>query len=144
MAQNISPIFIKQGDLTSESGTTFPTALILAANDVTGAGANNILVFTSPADGAFLQKLRIKPLGTNGAASMLRIFINNGLTNATPANNILWDEQPLAASTLSTTVPMQVIEYNFNILMPPAFRIYCGLTVAGTAGWAITPVAGEY
>lgn len=143
MAQNVRPIHILTGDLSANSSTTFPAVITAAANDVTGAGANNVLCFTASANGGFVQRLRFKPIGTN-VASMIRIFINNGATNATSTNNVMWDEIPLPATTISTTSQMTPIDFPMGILLPPSFKIYAGLTIAVAGGWQVIPVAGEY
>jgi len=73
MPGNPSPIFSAVGDI---QGGEILTA---AAADVTGQGVNNVVVFTANAvNGGFVQRLRAKPLGTN-VASVLRMYINNGL-----------------------------------------------------------------
>ena len=51
-AGNVQPIWIAKGDLSKDNGTTMNQAITLAANDYTGIGANNVLVFTAGADGA--------------------------------------------------------------------------------------------
>lgn len=73
MPGNPNPIFSKQGDI-QDGGV-----LTLAANDYTGQGANNTVLFTADAaNGGFIQKLRLKALGSN-VATVLRLYINNGL-----------------------------------------------------------------
>lgn len=72
MTGNVQPIFSKEGDFQSGG------VLISAANDFTGLGLNNVVVFTADnTNGGFIQRLRCKAIGTN-VASVLRIFINNG------------------------------------------------------------------
>ena len=144
MAQNITPIYLLKGDLAQDAANTISPVIVNAANDVTGAGANNILIFTAGVDGSFIQRIRFKPVGTNSAASMIRLFLNNGSANTTATNNSFLDEIPLPVSTISTTVPLQIQELPLNILIPPNWRIYAGLTVAGTAGWQCIPIAGTF
>lgn len=72
MAANTQPIFSRLGDVDGSP------AITAAANDYTGQGANNVVVFASdPTNGSFVQRLRFKALGTN-VATVARIFINNG------------------------------------------------------------------
>ena len=119
-----------------------------AANDFTGAGANNALVFTADAtNGGLISRIRFKAAGTN-VASVARIFINNGSANTTAANNTFFGEVALPVTTANaagTTGPD--LEYVFpyaGLALNPGFRIYWGLGTAVAAGWMATPVAGKY
>jgi len=144
MPANIDPIFSRQGDVT-EDGTTGMGALITAAaNDYTGAGANNVLAFTADAtNGGYIQRLRFKAGGTN-VATVMRIFLNNGSANTTAANNVFFGEIALPVTTASATAGTPDVDYPMNIALPPGFRVYVGLGTAVAAGWVVTPVAGKY
>lgn len=73
MVANVNPIFSKQGDI-QDGGI-----LTAAANDYTGKGVNNVVLFTADVtNGGFIQNLRLKALGTN-VATVLRLYVNNGL-----------------------------------------------------------------
>lgn len=145
MAANNDPIFTRLADLTRDGTTGMNQPITAAANDFTGAGASNSLVFTADAaSGGFIQRLRLKAAGTN-VASVLRVFLNNGSANTTAANNSYYGEIPLPATTANAagqTGPD--LDYMVNIALPPGFRIYVGLGTAVAAGWVVTPVAGKY
>jgi hypothetical protein len=145
MPANNDPIFTKSGDVTKDASTGMAAAITLAANDFTGAGANNVLVFTADAtNGSFLQRLRVKSIGTN-VASVLRVFINNGATNATATNNTFFGEIALPATTTSAVAPVTPdFDYPMNVVLPAGFKVYVGLATAVAAGWVVTPVAGKY
>lgn len=143
MPANTQPIFSISGDVSSDSGTSFSSALTAAANDYTGAGANNVLVFTAGANGGFVQRLRFKALGTN-VATVMRVFLNNGSANTTASNNTFFDEIALPATTASATAGTPTIDLPINLALPAGFRIFVGLGTAVAAGWNVTPVAGEY
>jgi hypothetical protein len=141
MAGNTDPIYSKQGDVSTNGTTGMSQAITAAANDFTGAGANNVLVWTADAtNGGFLQKLRAKAVGTN-AATILRVFINNGSANTTAANNTFYTDINLPSTVgtagLDIDIPM-------NIALNPGFRIYVGLSSAVAAGWVVTGVGGKY
>ena len=142
---NIDPIFTKSGNMSQNNGTTMNQGITAAANDFTGAGANNSLVFTAdPTQGSFVQKLRCRALGTN-VASVLRIFLNNGSANTSAANNTMLGELPLPATTSNATgATAPDLDYPINMVIPPGFRIYVGLGTAVAAGWSVLPVAGNY
>ncbi len=145
MAANSDPIFSKAGDVSTNSTTGMSQPITAAANDFTGAGANNVLVFTADAtNGGFVQRLRLKGNGTN-VASVLRIFLNNGATNATATNNSFYGEISLPVTTAATAaVTGADIDYMLNIALPAGFKIYVGLGTAVAGGWTVIPVAGRY
>jgi len=79
MAGNIQPIFTRVGDI--QGGATLTTA----ANDYTGQSINNAQVFLSDnTNGGFVQRLRLKPIGTN-VATVARVYINPGIGNLASA-----------------------------------------------------------
>ena len=141
MAGNTDPIYSRVGDVSTNGTTGMSQAITAAAADFTGAGANNVLVWTADAtNGGFLQKLRAKAVGTNAATS-LRVFINNGSANTTAANNTFYTDTNLPSTAgavgLDIDIPM-------NIALNPGFRIYVGLSSAVAAGWVVTGVGGKY
>jgi hypothetical protein len=145
MSANKDPMFSRQGDLSTNSGTGMAQPITLAANDFTGAGANNVLVFTADSsNGGFISRLRLKAAGSN-VASVLRIFINNGATNATATNNLFFGEIALPITTaLASGNSGPDLDYPLNLALNPGFRIYVGLGTAVAGGWVVTPVAGRY
>lgn len=144
MAANNDPIYSRQGAVAN-NGTTGMNALVTAAaNDFTGAGANNSLIFTADAtNGSFVQRIRFKAGGTN-VASVARIFINNGSTNGTATNNVFYGEVTLPATTAIATAATVDIDYPMNIALPAGFRLYFGLGTAVSTGWVATVIAGNY
>lgn len=138
MAGNTTPIFSKIGDIQWINS-------VLAANttiDLTSG--TSYLVFTADAtNGGYVQKLRIRSLGTN-IATVLRVWINNGSTTATAANNTLYDEVSLAASTVSQTSALSLYELPLNFAMPNGYKIYVTLGTAVAAGYDVIAVAGKY
>jgi hypothetical protein len=115
-----------------------------AANDYTGIDADVSLVFTAEAtDGSYIQRLRFKAGGTN-VASVARIYLNNGSTPGTAANNVFYGEISLPATTAIATAATVEIDYPMNFALPPGFRIYFGLGTAVAAGWCCTAIGGNY
>lgn len=144
MPGNTAPIYSKDGEVTNNGTTGMNQPVTAAANDFTGAGANNSLAFTADAtNGSFIQRIRFKPAGTN-VASVARIFINNGSANTTAANNTLYGEVSLPATTANAAAAAIEIDYPMNFALPPGFRIYWGLGTAVAAGWVACPIAGNY
>ena len=145
MAANTSPIFTVSADLSW--GSTNP---ITTVNTGTGASSydgttNAVLLFTGGVNGSFLQKIVCEAAGTN-AISVLRIHINNGSTNATAANNSLYMQYSLPATTASTTTATAHLEIPLMIQIPPNYKIYVSLGAVSNlaSGWYFNIVAGEY
>ncbi len=137
MAINTTPIFSKKGDIQ------WSTAALTAANTAKDGTGTVASVFTAGADGAFVQRLIARPLGTN-VATVLRIFVNNGATNATAANNSLVAEMTLPASTLSEVASLPPFELALNHALPAGYRINCTLGTTVAAGFALTVLGGSY
>ena len=144
MAANIDPIYSREGDVTNNGTTGMNAAITAAANDYTGTGANNTLIFTSNStNGSFVQRIRLKPTGTNGA-SVMRFFINNGSDNTVAANNVFYGEISLPATTGSAVAALVELDYPMNFALPPGFRIYMGLGSLASGGWVACVIAGKY
>ena len=111
------------------------------AKDGTGTVVN---VFTADAtNGGRVEKLRIKAKGTN-VATVLRVWLNNGSTNATVSNNSLLAEMTIGATTLSEVAQLAENELILNIALPAGYvlNITIGTTVA--AGLHVTAIGGRY
>lgn len=144
MPGNTDPIYSKIGDVSNNGTTGMNQLITAAANDYTGAGANNSLIFTADStNGSFVQRIRLKAGGTN-VASVARVFINNGSANTTAANNVFYGEISLPATTAIATAATVEIDYPLNFALPAGFRIYIGLGTAVAAGWVATVVGGKY
>lgn len=79
MANN-APIFSRLGDI--QAGELLITQGSITAGDYTGAGIYNVVAHTADAtQGGFVQRLRFKAAGSNSAATVARIYINNGSIN---------------------------------------------------------------
>ena len=144
MAANTIPIYTKLGQI-GFSSITLTTAN--TAKDGTGTTA---LLFTAGADGARVERIRARALGTN-VATVLRIFINNGSDPAVAANNILYAEKTIAATTLSETAELALNELPtttdttaFPIVLPPSYRLYCTIGTTISAGIRVMAIGGTY
>ena len=141
MAGNTTPIFSRIGAIGGIGSTTLAT---VSAADYTGTGTQNISVFTSDAtNGGFVQRIRLKAIGTNVAA-VARIYINNGSTNGTAANNVFYGEISLPATTAATTAATVDVDYPLNIALPAGYKLYVGLGATVAAGWVVSVIAGAY
>lgn len=143
MAANTSPIYSIAGSVSNNNATGMNQLITAAANDYTGAGANNSLVFTAGSDGSFIERVRLKAGGTN-IASVMRFFLNNGADPTVATNNTFYGEVSLPATTAIATAATVEIDYPFGFALDPGFRILMGLGTAVASGWVATPICGKY
>ena len=143
MAANTIPIYSKQGQISF-------SALLQTANTAKDGTGTTQLIFTAGADGARVERIRIRAVGTN-VATVLRIFINNGSDPAVAANNVLYAEKTIAATTLSETAELALNELPtttdptaFPLVLPPNYRLYCTIGTTVAAGLRVTAIGSTY
>ena len=139
MPGNVQPIYTKVPDIH------WSTTSITVANATTDLTSGTIyLVFTADAtNGGFVQRIRFRSLGTN-AVTVARIWINNGSTTATAANNTLWDEITLNATTAATTSALATQELPLNFGLPPGYTLYVTLGATVVTGYDAIVIGGKY
>lgn len=137
MPGNTAPIFSKIARAAWVNGIT-------AANTAKDGTGTVETVFTADAtNGSYLQKLIIRPRGTN-VVSVLRVFLNNGATNATAANNAIIGEIGLPATTNTEVAAIAGLELPLNLPIPPGYKINVVLGTAVAGGYAVTAMGGDY
>ena len=138
MPANTSPIFTLIPDIQWSDAMT-------AANTTKDLTSGTIyLSFTAGANGSYVQRVRFRTLGTNAAATVGRIWINNGGATGTASNNTLWDEVSLAITSGSQTTALPVYEVPMNVALPPSYTIYTTLGTAVAAGYDCIAIGGKY
>lgn len=140
MAANTSPIF------TSVPVVSWAAAGALTTANTTKDGSSGTIqtIFTADAtDGSYVAKIVARAAGTN-VATVLRVFINNGSVNTSAANNKLYTELTLAATTLSEVAAQAPYEIPLNIALPAGYTIFVTIGTAVSAGYHITAVGGNY
>jgi hypothetical protein len=81
---------------------------------------------------------------------VLRIFVNNGSSNSTPTNNILFHEVTIPAATLSEVSAQADISIRFDgvslpqLVLEPNYKLNVTLGTAVAAGLAIAAIGGDY
>jgi hypothetical protein len=139
MPANTAPIFtltpkVQWSDAMTAANTT---------KDLTGGTI--YLAFTAGANGSYVQRIRFRTLGTNSAATVGRIWINNGSATGTGTNNTLWDEISLPTTTVTETAAQANYELPLNFALPAGYTIYITLgTAPNTAGWDAAVIGGDY
>lgn len=146
MAANTSPIYSKAGDIQ--------WCTISAANTAKdGTGTVGTVFVADATNGGRVERVRFRALGTN-VATVARLFINNGSTNATAANNTLWTEVTLPATTLSEVAALANQEIpnsntvpdatGFPLVLPLGYKILVTLGTAVVAGFSVTAPGGKF
>jgi hypothetical protein len=147
MAQNTNPIFPLTPVNTWVSGAAASgTTAGVTANTTKDLTSGTIYgpVFTGKAvDGSRLDFIKARPLGTN-VQTVVRIWINNGSATGTAANNALYLERTLSATTNSETAEQADVILPLNISLPATYRIYATFGTAVAAGFHLTAVGGDY
>lgn len=139
MPANQNPIFTATPDVQWGAA---PVTTANTTKDLTSG--TSTLVFTAGANGAYLTKLIARPLGTNATAGVLRVFLNNGSTTGTGANNALIAELSIPATTLSETTAQAPYEIPFNFAIPAGFKVYVTFSQTAAAGFEVTVFGGQY
>lgn len=135
---NTKPIYSKGPDVQWGA-----TALATANTAKDGTGTV-LTVFTADAtNGGRVEKVRIRAIGTN-VATVLRVFINNGSTNATAGNNILYTETTIAATTLSEVAALADNEIVLALPLPAGYKINITIGTTIAAGVMVSAVGGKY
>ena len=138
MSANINPICI------GIPNTGFTGALTVGNPAMDGSGTLSLL-FTAGANGSFIRRIRIKALGTNSSANVIKIFINNGGPVGTPTNNTIWGEQPVGISTQNNTgATSSDYDYLMNLVLKAGYAIYVCIGTSATPGWVASCEGGDY
>lgn len=138
MAANTAPIYSAKGIIG------FSDAVVAAANTTKDLTSGTIyLCHTAAADGDFVERIRFRALGTN-VATVGRVWVNNGSTTGTAANNRLIDEITLSATTVSEVASLVSYELPLGFVLPNGHRIYVTVGTVVAAGYHVTVFGGTY
>jgi len=136
MATTSASWLTKDGD----GGAAGPVKTANANRD--GTGTVNTL-YTGGANGSSISKISFRSAGTN-VETVARIFMNNGSTNTTAANNILIAEVALPATSASQVGASPPVDIKGPDFLPAGYKVLVtiGTTVAG--GWFISCTPTDY
>jgi len=139
MPANTSPIFSLAPDIQWASA-----ALITANTARDGASGTIATVFTADAtNGGRIEKVIARSVGTN-AITTLRVWVNNGSTTATAANNSLIAEMTLPATTATESAALATYEVPLNLALPAGYKIICAVGQVAAAGYYLTGIGSKY
>ena len=139
MAANVQPIYSKTADIQ------WAAAIVQSGNTTTDLTSGTIYpIFTADTtNGGYVQRIRFRPLGSN-AATVARVWINNGSDTTISANNTLWDEISFPITTVSQTAAQATYELPMNFPLPANYRLYVTLGTLVAAGFDVTVIGGKY
>lgn len=149
MAANTAPIYSRLGDIQwgaadGDGGTAGPLKTANTAKDGTGTV---LTIFTADAtNGGRVDRISIRAAGTN-VATVLRVFVNNGSTNATIANNTLVTEVTCPATTLSEVAALADVTISgtpFPMVLPAGYKLQVVIGTTVAAGLRVTAHGGKY
>ena len=146
MAQNTAPIFplVPVTSFVGGAAANAATPGVTANNTYDLTTGTSFLVFTSNAtNGSRLDFIKVRALGTN-VQTVMRVFINNGSTTATAANNALFLERTMFATTASASAETIDNAVSMNVSLTPGYRVYVTFGTAVAAGFHLTAVGGDY
>lgn len=141
MAANINPSF------TGSANNGLLHLLLVTGDGASydGTGANAKIIFIADAtNGSFFERVDVTPAGTNGTASVMRFWRNNGSSVGSASNNNFIGELSLPATTASQAAALVQQVKAFGFWLEPGFRIIAGLGNSGSAGWYAQAYGGNY
>lgn len=142
MAANTAPIYTRTADIQ------WITAITAANTTLDITSGTSYLVFTADAtEGGFVREVRIKASPANNtAATVARVWLNNGSTTGTAANSALITEVAIPATTASNSAALPDIIVPINMALPAGYRIYLTLGTApgGSGQFTATAIGGKY
>jgi len=120
-----------------------PTPLVSANTALDGTGTVGTIIIAG-VNGSKVPRVRVVHRGTN-ILTVIRIFENNGLTNATPANNNLVAEAAVPANALSQTAASLFFDILLNLILKPGYKLLYTIGTGVAAGHSVgVPDAGDY
>lgn len=147
MAQNTTPIFplVPVTPFVSGAAANAATPGVTAntTKDLTSGTIYGPILTANATNGTRVDYIKVRPLGTN-VQTVMRVFINNGAATGTAANNSLFMERTLTATTVSETTELADVLLSLNISLPAGFRLYATFGTAVAAGFHLTAVGGDY
>lgn len=140
MAQNTSPVFPLVPVVTwvNTGAVTANTTINLTAGTIFDSGLT-----ANATNGSRVDFIRVRALGSN-VATVMRVWINNGSATGTAANNTLFFERTLAATTVSQIAEQPDVILPINVSLPAGYKIYYTFGTAVAAGFGIQVVGGDY
>ena len=156
MAVTATPIFPQtpnQGVMNCLLSTAMTNTKAMDGTET--AGTALALAFTAGANGARVDRVKVRYTATNGstatgtsAATVIRFWLNNGSVNTTATNNKFIGEIAMPAQAVTALATGTMPEYTLTLgeSIPAGYKIYAGSTVAagGVLAFLVDVVGGDY
>lgn len=141
-APNINPIFSRVAD------TQWVESIVTANNTIDITSGTSYLICTADAtNGGFLAGVRIKVNpANNGAATVVRFWLNNGSTTGTAANSCIIGEIAIPATTASATGALPDFYWSYGFALPAGYKLYAtvGTAPGGSCEMSICADLAKY
>lgn len=145
MPANTAPIYSIVGNVDSVAANNSGLVVGPTANTALDGSGTMYKAFTAGANGSYIQKIRLRPVGSP-AATVCRVFISSSTTTSATAT-WLYDEITLPVISLSQTAASSVFELPLNFAIEPNYLLYVtfGTSTGATGtGYSIVTIAGDY
>lgn len=135
--------------MTANTNPVFPLTpvvpvgqTILTANTAKDGTGTVVTLYTAGANGSKIGGIQIAYTGTS-VATVLRLFVNNGSSNAVAANNSLYMSISIPANTLSETAAANDINQALSITLPAGYKLLATIGTTVAAALALTVNGGD-
>ena len=139
---NTAAIFSRVGAIA------FVESMTAANNTIDITSGTSYLICTADAtNGGWVREVRVKVNpANNSAATVIRLWINNGSTTGTSSNTAIFSEISLPATTASATAALPDFSFGLNLALNPGYKLYAtmGTAVGGSCELTCTAVLGAY
>lgn len=135
--------------MAANTAAIFPIIPVVSWGTVTTANTAKdgtgtvVTVYTAGSNGSRVDRIKVRNMGT-AVQTVLRIFVNNGSTNATAANNVLYMERTIPACTLSETTAQADIVIPLDMALPAGYKLNITIGTTVAAALAITCEGGNF
>ena len=138
----------KVGNVAWKSTTTANTT-----NNGTGTiGTNILLAYTAGASGAWIDRIRIHPVGSTAAtattATVGRIYLSSVASGSTTVDDtFLWQEKACPAQTTDqSTTATVAIEFDAGFRIAPSETVLFSMhhAAAANTAWQVQVIASDY
>lgn len=137
MSANNNPIFVKA------VRSSWISTGVNANTAFDGTGTVATVFIADATNGSQIENVILQHSGSN-IATAVRFFINNGLTNATAANNSLVHEETMDANTASQVEGSVPVVWKANLVLPAGYKLNVTIGTAIASGIQVTGQGGDY
>jgi hypothetical protein len=146
MPANTNPIYALTPNIGMSPGIT--AALNATGGLTTGTvGTNVFLIFTAGANGSWVKQAICKPgTGANTAATVMRLWKNNGGAIGTRSTSVLMKEMGIPATTTSATLPQPdfVLPLNLRLKSGDLLYVTFGTAPGGSGDFDVSCEGADY